>query len=332
MADSDFSSLSFLVVDDNVSILELVAHKLKKLGIAGIHTANNGRAALEKLHGISPTVDVIICDLNMPEMDGIQFLRHLAQENYSGGIIILSGVNRNILRSAHRLAREHSLKILGSLSKEVEIKEIHKIISHMNLAMEAPIKKKQSPISLDELNSALEGQQLDYVYQPKIHINDKKISGVEVLTRWNHPVYGEISPVQFIHLAEGAGLIDRMTRIVSQTAIQQVRQWLGSGIAIRVSVNATAASLENLEFADFLIDLAKEENVPCNNLIIEVTETQLMRNLSAHLETLTRLGMSGFGLSIDDFGKGYSTLEQLERIPFTELKIPPRHRHPHCYT
>ena len=86
-------------------------------------------------------------------------------------------------------------------------------------------------------------------------------------------------------------------------------------------MNASAMSLEHLDFADFIINHLNEKKFPFDNVIIEVTESQLMNNVSAHLETLARLGMSGIRISIDDFGKGYSTLEQLERIPFSELKI-----------
>lgn len=321
MTDTDFSSLYFLIVDDNISIQELVAHKLKKLGVVNIVTADNGKSALQKLQENRQPVDVIICDLNMPEMDGIQFLRYLAMQAYSGGIIILSGVNRNILRSAHRLAREHSLNILGSISKQFELNDIHNFIKQIDFNKRTPAKKSHFPVSKAELINAIDKQEMEYVFQPKVKISTRGITGVELLARWNHPNHGEILPEQFIHLAEQSGLIDRLTRLVCMRGIEQAGQWAGKGINIKLSINTTADSLARLDFTDFLVELIKKNNIHPGNIIIEVTETQLMENINAQLETLTRLSMSGIGLSIDDFGKGYSTLEQLERIPFTELKI-----------
>lgn len=319
--DIDLSSLSFLIVDDDVSAQELVSHRLKQLNVGDIVIADNGKIALEKLQANTRPIDIIVCDLDMPEMDGVQFLRHLSEQGYPGGIILLSGVDRNILRSAHRLAREHALNILGSISKQVELKEIKSFIKQIDFTKKQPAKKIHFPVSKNELSNALEKQQIEYVFQPKIKISSGKIAGVEVLARWNHPDYGDISPDQFIQLAEQSELIDKLTKLVCVKGIEQARQWLDKGIDIKISVNASAASLEKLDFADFVVQLIRQEKVPFDNVIIEVTETQLMQDISAHLETLTRLGMSGVRLSIDDFGKGYSTLEQLERIPFTELKI-----------
>ena len=321
MTSTDFSSLCILVVDDNVSIQELVVHKLKKLGAANIVTADNGKTALVKLRENQQPVDIIICDLNMPEMDGVQFLRHLADEAFPGGIILLSGVNQNVLRSAHRLASEHSLNILGSISKQAELKEFNTIFKEIDFKKELPEKKLHSPVSGEDLYKAIEQQQIEYVFQPKVRIATREITGVEVLTRWKHPDYGDISPEQFIQMAEHSGFIDRLTRLVCARGMEQGKRWQDKGIDIKFSVNAGADSLEKLDFADFVIELAKSNRIPSEKVVIEVTESQLMRNISAHLETLTRLQMNGIGLSIDDYGKGYSTLEQLKRIPFTELKI-----------
>ena len=321
MTDADLSTLRFLIIDDDVNVLELVTHKLKNLGVHYVATAGNGVVALEKLRDVSLPIDIIVLDLNMPEMDGLQFLRHLGELAFPGGVILLSGMKPNVLRSAHRLAKEHALNILGSISKEVGLKEIAEIFKQVNLRKNLPEEQLPSFISKYELSQAIDRQQIEYVFQPKVKISTREIDGVEMLARWKHPDFGAVSPKQFIKLAEQSGLIDGLTKLVYNKGMDQAKQWLDKGINVKVSFNAAAESLAQFDFADFVVQLINKKKIPPEKVVIEVTESQLMHNFSAHLETLTRLQMHGIGLSIDDFGKGYSTLEQLERIPFTELKI-----------
>ena len=193
------------------------------------------------------------------------------------------------------------------------MKEIADIFKKFDLRKKLPEEELPSFISKYELSHAIDRQQIEYVFQPKVRISTREIDGVEMLARWNHPEYGEVSPKQFIKLAEQSGLIDGLTKLVYDKGMDQAKQWLDRGINVKVSLNAAAESLEQLDFADFVIQLVKKKRIPPQNVVIEVTETQLMENV--------RLQLHGIGLSIDDFGKGYSTLEQLERIPFTELKI-----------
>lgn len=144
---------------------------------------------------------------------------------------------------------------------------------------------------------------------------------METLVRWRHPQDGMVFPDQFIGVAEAHGLIDDLTRVVLTGALAQAKVWQDAGWVLRVAVNVSMVSLTSLDFPDFVAGLAAQAGVPPQEVVLEVTESRLMRDLRAPLEILTRLRLKRFRLSIDDFGTGSSSLAQLRDLPFDELKI-----------
>jgi EAL domain-containing protein (putative c-di-GMP-specific phosphodiesterase class I) len=148
-----------------------------------------------------------------------------------------------------------------------------------------------------------------------------EIVGVETLVRWRHPVDGIVFPDQFIGLAESAGLIDALTRVVFSKAIEQAKIWREAQLPLRVAVNVSMDNLASLDFLNFIAELTAATGIAPQSIVLEVTETKLMQDTRAPLEILTRLRLKRFRLSIDDFGTGHSSLAQLCDIPFDELKI-----------
>jgi EAL domain-containing protein (putative c-di-GMP-specific phosphodiesterase class I) len=145
--------------------------------------------------------------------------------------------------------------------------------------------------------------------------------GVETLVRWRHPQDGMVSPDHFIGVAEEHGLIDELTRVVLRDALAQTRIWQDAGLALRVAVNVSTDNLASLKFVNFVAEQAAAAGVAPQDVVLEVTESRLMKDMRAPLEILTRLRLKRFRLSIDDFGTGHSSLSQLRDIPFDELKI-----------
>jgi EAL domain-containing protein (putative c-di-GMP-specific phosphodiesterase class I) len=158
-------------------------------------------------------------------------------------------------------------------------------------------------------------------YQPKVECQQGVVSGVEALVRWQHPVRGRLTPEQFIPIAEETGLIEPLTDWVFSTAVKQAAAWHGAGLMLDVSVNVSARNLDQADFPDRLSQTCEKAGVDPDTIILEVTESSAMRDALRVLEVLTRLRVKGFKLSMDDFGMGYSSLIQLQRMPFSELKI-----------
>jgi diguanylate cyclase (GGDEF)-like protein len=175
---------------------------------------------------------------------------------------------------------------------------------------------------LGDLRRALEQPgQLSLHYQPKLSIDGVTVAGVEALIRWAHPTRGQISPVEFIPVAEGTGLIHPLTAFTLELALRQARTWSDAGHAIPVAVNISTRCLLDLGLPDKIAGLLQEHGVPAELLRLEITESTLMADPSRAMTVLTRLADQGIRLSIDDFGTGFSSMSYLKRLPVDELKV-----------
>jgi EAL domain-containing protein (putative c-di-GMP-specific phosphodiesterase class I)/AmiR/NasT family two-component response regulator len=316
--------IQILVVDDEPFVLNLSVRILKKLGYERIQTASDGIYGLGFLDDPSDPIDLVLCDLNMPEMDGVEFMRQVHQLGWQGSLVLLSGENRRMLDTAMDLAKAYNLNILGSLQKPLDPAALEQLLGRLSLAS----KQRQYPqieaITKQELQSGLTGMEIGELvlfYQPKVHMKSGEIRGVEALARWHHAERGLLGPGAFIPVAEKEGLIDALTFSIYRKAVQQVAEWNKAGIKLQVSVNFSINTFLRENFSRFLIDTVAEFGVSPEQLILEVTESQVTENLTTCQEIMMRLRLKKFGLSIDDFGTGNSSLVQLKHIPFTELKI-----------
>lgn len=172
-----------------------------------------------------------------------------------------------------------------------------------------------------ELAKALRDGSLSVVYQPKLRLDDGSLAGVEVLSRWRHPVKGMVSPAVFIPLAENTELIHPFTRCVLQTAIAQASQWQVRGRAVPVAVNVSTNNLLDPGFTDTVAELLAANGLPPQLLELEITESAIMRHPEMTLKRLHALRELGVRLSIDDFGTGYTSLAYLKLLPVHTLKI-----------
>lgn len=313
--------IKVLVVDDEPFVLKLLVHQLGRLGMNEIMSFERAKDALEVLANDAASIDLIFSDLQMPEMDGVEFIRQIVSTGYAGKLVIVSGEDQRVLEGAARLARAHGLQVLGALHKPASSEQLkQRLEGHVDEPKPSAMTNCTS-YGIDELAAAIKGAQLLNYYQPKVAISSGAFVGVEALVRWQHPEDGLIFPDQFVATIEEYGLIDDLTRVVLGAALQQTRAWLDAGINIQVAVNVSVDNLSDLAFPDFVDAAAREAGVSLSNLILEVTESRLMSDSLAPLDVLTRLRLRRVGLSIDDFGTGHSSLAQLRDLPFDELKV-----------
>ncbi|MGC4079790.1 MAG: bifunctional diguanylate cyclase/phosphodiesterase [Rubrivivax sp.] len=173
-----------------------------------------------------------------------------------------------------------------------------------------------------ELRHAIDAGQLCLHYQPKVDARTGRIVGAEALVRWQHPERGLVPPGRFIALAEESGLIVPLTDWVLRDACTSLQRWAEAGLPpVPLSVNLPAVSLADSHLADQLDELMAQHGLAPSCLVLELTETMLMRDVNSAVEVLERLRQRGYGLSLDDFGTGYSSLSYLNRLPMTEVKI-----------
>jgi diguanylate cyclase (GGDEF)-like protein len=174
---------------------------------------------------------------------------------------------------------------------------------------------------LGDLRRAIDDNSLVLHYQPKADMRTGGVRGVEALLRWNHAEHGPIPPDEFIPLAEHTGLIRPLTLFVLEEALAQCRRWNDTGVAVGVAVNLSVRNLYDPSFADEVAALLAKYEVPSSQLELEITESVIMADPMRAMAVLARLSDLGVGLSLDDFGVGYSSLAYLKRLPVTEIKI-----------
>jgi EAL domain-containing protein (putative c-di-GMP-specific phosphodiesterase class I)/CheY-like chemotaxis protein len=315
------SDLKLLVLDDDSFMLRLLDRLLKNLGHKAVALCDNGSAALALVDQPEQRPDLILLDINMPHMDGVEFVRHLVDHRFAGALILVSGEDERMLQSVEKLVRAHKITVLGCLSKPVTAQRLARMIDRWLPASTALDPSSRTPYSAEELRLALDNGELVNYYQPKVAVATGDFVGVETLVRWLHPKEGLIMPNQFVGLTEKYELIDQLTRTVLINALDQARAWQEANLPLRLAVNLSMDNLVSLNFLGYVVNLTKLVGVPPQTLVLEVTESRLMNDPRIPLEILTRLRLNRFRLSIDDFGTGNSSLTQLHNIPFDELKI-----------
>ncbi len=318
---TDPAAIRILVLDDDPIMLELLGRMLSNLGFTDAAAFDNGLRALKWLDEPAHSADLILLDLNMPEMDGVEFLRKLVERRYAGSVILASGEDEKILQSAETLVRAHQITALGHLRKPVQPDALAAMIDKWRPGVRRGARGAAKTYTADEVHRAIANRELVNVYQPKVAVATGNVVGVETLVRWRHPSNGIVYPDQFIGVAEAHGLIDELTQLVIGEALAQARLWLDAGLALHVAVNVSMDNLTSLDFPDIVSEHAAAAGVPATDLVLEITESQLMPKLVTVLDVLTRLRLKRFRLSIDDFGTGHSSLAQLRDIPFDELKM-----------
>jgi diguanylate cyclase (GGDEF)-like protein len=172
-----------------------------------------------------------------------------------------------------------------------------------------------------ELRTAIATNQLTLVYQPKVQMADRRVRSLEALVRWTHPQLGPIPPSEFVPLAEQTGAIGELTRWVLRNAIDQLARWRAGGFESEVAVNLSASDLSDSELPDGILALLQQSDVLPRQLLLEITESAVMREPDKAVRVMRRLREAGIRFSIDDFGTGHSSLAQLKSLPVDELKV-----------
>ena len=320
MTNNNASNESVLIIDDDKMILKLLTIVFEGLGFSEINCFQNSVVALEKLTLNSNNYNLIVLDLMMPEMDGIQFLRKLVDIKYAGYVLLMSGTDRKILSSLEKLSGKQ-LKILGAIEKPVTPAKLKPLLSKMNSGIKVVIKKQENEIHEEDIEQALQNSEFIPYFQPKIELSTNKILGFESLARWKTKEGEIISPIRFIPLAEATGQIFSIDTMILEKTSQMMMAWQMKGLDLIGSVNFSATSLGQKDSSESILQITQSYGLHLAQLVFELTESILIKEDDPAMENILRLHLYGAHLSMDDFGTGYSGMQYLQQIPFAELKI-----------
>ncbi len=315
---------AILIAEDHDFQRRTLVRMLHSLGIVDILEAANGREALELIRSAPRPPEIVLSDLDMPEMDGMAFIHQLGEAKSGLGVIIISALDPVLLGSVAKMANAYGVHLLGVIEKPITRERLVQLLTAHQTAgkVQQPVQLAQAPaFSWQEIRAGVTNREFEPFFQPKIEMASGRVVGAEALARWCHPTRGIVAPYSFILELERYKDMDALTFLMLEKAAHSCRDWLNAGFNLTVSVNLSLTSLADTSLADRIIACVKNAGLEPNHMVLEITETAAMTELAQVLENLTRLRMHGFGLSIDDYGTGFASMQQLARVPFTELKI-----------
>jgi EAL domain-containing protein (putative c-di-GMP-specific phosphodiesterase class I) len=318
--DMRFSQVRVLVVDDDPMMAELLSMLLRDCGLTQVDTADDGHAALDFLS--RRPADLLICDLNMPGMDGVQLISRVAALERRPSIILLSGEDPRILESSRQFAEAKELKVLGVLGKPVARGPLVALLRQHGPKLELRGGGQQHvPIDAAHLRAGLEGGAISLFYQPKVDLRSGRTVGVEGLLRWQDPVSGLLPTRDVVAAVERCGMIDELTLVILARAARDRRSAADRGLALNFAVNLSMKNLSDAGIVDRMLDIVAGEGCEPSDFTLELTETHLVEDLARVLEPLLRLRLLGFRIALDDYGTGASTMQMLSQLPSSEMKI-----------
>lgn len=312
-----------LILDDDPGVGQTIELIAQAAGLSTLFTQSPAEF-FDRVADWCP--DYIALDLVMPQMDGVEVLAKLAERHCTAQIIITSGVGHRILDAAGRSAAELGLSIAGILSKPFMPSTLRKLLGDergegLGRALHVVGGATGGEnISAQDIQAGLRNDEFFTVFQPKIRCRDHAIQGFEALLRWKHSDFGFVPPDAFISAAERYGLIDPLTEHMFDLSFG----WFARNFRnspFRLSVNISARTIMDEAFVAGITRRCESLGIPTDKIIRELTETSAMEDPVRSLSSLTRLRMKGVHLSIDDLGTGFSSLLQLVRLPFSELKV-----------
>ena len=309
-----------LVVDDDPFTCDVVKRRLERLGISTVLTAGSVEEARTCLSDPART-DLIFCDLGMPDEDGVTLLRGLSPEHAECGIVLISAISDKLLRVVGNLVSAHGLWLLGTLSKPLTTHDFDQVLVAWNQGPRPSIDRPQAQLSVDRLSAAIRDGEIQVHVQPQCALDTGQVVGVEALSRWTLPGYGPVFPDLFIPFATTHGLLNELTEHVITEVINALSTWNEHGLTLTASINIAASTLHRVDLPEFVIDLCTSRGVNPNQLVFELTESDVINDLTRALDVASRLYLAGVTLSLDDYGTGQATLSQLRQFPFGEIKL-----------
>jgi len=314
------SQPKILISESHPLAQQALVSVLKSLGHTNLHVALTNDIA-EKLILEEKSFDILFFSLSSANCSALTLLR---QANHTGAIrtvIFVTDVSADIYTALCNLAKFSGIRVAGRLGKKYTKSELQAALESASVrkTQSRPTLRSKMPPAKAVAAAALNDEFVPF-FQPKLDLASMKIVGAEILMRWKHPKFGIIGPQTFIDLAKRFGHLDIMTFSIFQSALEFLNhEELDKNF--KLSINIDATQLTRPDFSSKVLKILKANHVRPDAVILEITETGLLKSPAECYTNLIHLRTIGCGISIDDFGTGYSSLQRICEIPCTEIKL-----------
>jgi len=304
-----------LVIDDEPAICELIGAVAESAGFS-VSTASSPAEIEESIQG---RFDLVVLDLSLGELDGIEVMSRLGTTHRGLPVILVSGADETLITTAGRIAEMHRLRVIATFAKPFSLDLLRSAMLEWTHVANERIDPSGPRLRIDD-EALFDPEFMHLVYQPKVSVSTGDVVGVEALVRWRSPDKGDVSPAAYVALVEDLGRTSELLDAIMTMAAHDRFRYRALASMPDVSLNISVLDLDDDELPRRAQRILAGTS-PAESWTFEVTETTPIPDLTPTVAVLTRLRLAGFKLAVDDFGTGTSNYERLLVAPFTELKI-----------
>lgn len=304
-----------LVIDDEPAICELIEAVAESAGFS-VSTASSPAEIEESIQG---RFDLVVLDLSLGELDGIEVMSRLGTTHRGLPVILVSGADETLITTAGRIAEMHRLRVIATFAKPFSLDLLRSAMLEWTHVANERIDPSGPRLRIDD-EALFDPEFMHLVYQPKVSVSTGDVVGVEALVRWRRPDKGDVSPAAYVALVEDLGRTSELLDAIMTMAAHDRFRYRALASMPDVSLNISVLDLDDDELPRRAQRILTGTS-PAESWTFEVTETTPIPDLTPTVAVLTRLRLAGFKLAVDDFGTGTSNYERLLVAPFTELKI-----------
>ena len=318
------AQLKVLIAEDDRFSQKLLAEMLKDSNVSDVVFADCGDAVLAKIDShLNP--DLLLCDLNMPGIDGIDLLRMLGERDFGGEIIVISGCDKRIIKAACKMAAHYKLNITGGLEKPIDSRKLARLVRYCGENKQALRKRDdQLVFTEDEIQQAINSAHIIPYFQPQVDVETGEVFCVECLARWQHPGRGLLLPEDFMPQLKALNLQEAFNEMIFVAALKEFKVLHEDCGIPHMAFNLPPECLDSPELAARYQQYVISIGLKTQDIIIEVLESNYEDKQELPVTLLNHLRLKGFGLSVDDFGTGYSSLDRISKVPVTGVKVDKR--------
>lgn len=314
------SHLRFLVVEDHEFQRTAMQHLLNSLGAKAVYTAEDGRAALRVLTDPDRPVDIVISDVSMPGMDGMELVRHLAESGSKVSLILASALDAPLLSSIANMALAYKARLLGVIGKPASAAKLLPMVElHRVSLSEASTSDDSFP--LEEIATSWANNDFEPWFEPIVDLQTREICGLHAVPRWRHPERGLLDEHVFLPSIHARGLMEDFAWLMLQKSAARCKRWRARGLDAFVSVPLLFQSWANVSLANRVRQSVRQEDVEPRHVVLGLSEPAVNTDAARSLENLARLRVDGFGLALDNFGSGTLQVDRLALVAFTHVRV-----------